>query len=81
MRGLVNYSHALGVQIGWYENGCACGEHVELQKNYEGDVRMLHALGFDGVKLDGCGAQRNMTKYAELMAATGRSFLIENCRA
>lgn len=32
-----------------------------------GDVKQLHALGFDGVKLDGCGAQRNMTLYAELM--------------
>ena len=42
-------------------------------------MRQLHALDFDGVKLDGCGAQRNMTLYAELMAATGKSYLIENC--
>jgi hypothetical protein len=27
---------------------------------------------------DGCGAQRNMTLYAELMQATGKSYLIEN---
>jgi len=65
--------------IGWYQNGCACGEHVELDINYEGDVRQLHAFGFDGVKLDNCGDQRNMTKYAELMQATGKSYLIENC--
>lgn len=50
-----------------------------LMQNYEGDVRKLHDFGFDGVKLDGCGAQRNMTLYAELMKATGKAYLIENC--
>ena len=50
-----------GVGTRWYENGCACGERQELVQNYEGDVRILDQLGFDGVKLDGCGAQRNMT--------------------
>ena len=73
-------------------------------QNYEGDVRMLHSLGFDGVKLvrettwhpaprctaydqglrigllqDDCGAQRNMTLYAELMQSTGKAYTIENC--
>eukprot|EP01043_Picozoa_sp_COSAG02_P041939 COSAG02_NODE_3524_length_6615_cov_6.371393_4_plen_50_part_00 len=33
--------------MGWYLNGCACGEHVELTKNYEGDIRSLHDFGFD----------------------------------
>ena len=41
--------------MGWYENGCACGERHALMQNYEGDVRKLHDYGFDGVKLDGCG--------------------------
>jgi len=77
--GLVKYGHERGLKIGWYENGCACGERRALEQNYEGDVRVLHAMGFDGVKLDGCGAQRNMTLYAELMKATGKAFLIENC--
>jgi len=76
---LVRDAHSQDLLIGWYQNGCACGEHVELDINYEGDVRQLHALGFDGVKLDNCGDQRNMTKYAELMQATGKSYLIENC--
>jgi len=31
------------------------------------------------VKFDGCGAATNMTYYAELMAATGRTYAIENC--
>jgi hypothetical protein len=79
MAGLVKYGHTAGLEMGWYENGCACGERHALEINYEGDVRQLHALDFDGVKLDGCGAQRNMTLYASLMKATGKSYLIENC--
>ena len=46
---------------------------------YEGDVRSLHAFGFDGVKIDGCGRQRNQTLYAELMRASGKNYTIENC--
>ena len=33
--------------MGWYLNGCACGEHVELKQNYEGDIHSLHTFGFD----------------------------------
>lgn len=56
-----------------------CGERRMLDINVEGDVRMLHEQGWDAVKLDGCGAQRNMTRYAELMVATGKNYSIENC--
>ena len=47
--------------------------------NYEGDVRQLAELGFDAVKLDGCGAQLNMSLYAALQNATGKTFETENC--
>lgn len=114
MGGMVARIHDLGLTAGWYLNGCACGEHVELMKNYQGDVDSLHKFGFDvgtspvdisklearlhispqpcanrpdrparwiaqGVKIDGCGLQKNMTYYAELMQATGKSYTIENC--
>ena len=26
--------------------------------NYKGDIELLHELGFDGVKMDDCGAQK-----------------------
>lgn len=65
--------------MGFYLNGCACGERAEHRINYEGDVNFTYELGFDGVKIDSCGAQRNMTLYAELFNATGRPILIENC--
>ena len=69
MAGLVKYGHDNGMQVGWYENGCACGEKTEHLRNYEGDVALTHALGFDGVKIDSCGAQKNMTLYASLFNA------------
>lgn len=37
------------------------------------------AYGFDSIKLDGCGAQRDLQLYADLFNATGKSILIENC--
>ena len=37
--------------MGFYLNGCACGEKTEHLRNYEGDVALTHALGFDGVKI------------------------------
>ena len=79
LKWLVDYGHRAGVRMGWYLNGCACGERKERLLNYQGDVQRLHEYGFDAVKLDGCGAATNMTRYAELMAATGRSYEIENC--
>ena len=65
--------------MGWYQNGCACGEKKAVRINYEGDVRKLAAFGFDAVKLDGCGKQLNMSLYAQLQAATGKTFETENC--
>ena len=79
MGALVAYGHARGVAMGWYLNGCACGEQVALDLNYRGDAAALDALGFDAVKIDGCGAQTNMTRYAELFAATGKTYATENC--
>jgi alpha-galactosidase len=76
---LVASGHKQGLRMGWYLNGCKCGEHVEKSINYQGDVASLHELGFDEVKIDGCGKQLNMTYYAELMKATGKSYSIENC--
>ena len=38
-----------------------------------------YATQFDSVKLDSCGAQKNLSLYYELFNATGRKTLIENC--
>lgn len=83
MKGLVEYGHSKGLEMGWYFNGCGCIEKREPASgwdiNYEGDVRLLAKYGFDGVKFDGCGRMCNMTFYAELMQQTGKAYEIENC--
>ena len=67
-----------GVKMGLL-NTCGCPPQEDNVAWYEGDVRALVRLGFDAVKFDDCGNMRNSTRYAALMNATGKSFLIENC--
>jgi alpha-galactosidase len=76
---MVQQIHEMHLDVGWYLNGCKCGERVEKAINYQGDITDLRAFGFDGVKIDGCGKQRNMTLYAQLMKETGQNYTIENC--
>ena len=79
MKSLVDYGHNKGADMGFYLNGCGCTERVEKDINYVGDVRATVAWGFDGVKIDSCGADKNMTRYGELFNQSGRALLIENC--
>jgi len=65
-------------------NNCICQEHSwkgedNITKHMERSARAVAEYGFDGVKLDGCGQFRNLTWWAELLNATGRKILIENC--
>jgi hypothetical protein len=76
---LVRYAKLRGVAMGFYLNGCGCNEKEEKVVNYEGDVRATVAWGFDAVKIDSCGAQKNMTLYGELFNASGTAIEIENC--
>jgi len=82
---LVEYGHERNVSMGWYLNSCGCksSDHHwtpgEIERNYVGDVKALGALGFDTVKIDGCGPMRNLSRYAELMNTSGKRFAIENC--
>ena len=79
LAGLVRYGHSRGAKMGHYLNGCGCNEKVERRINYEGDVKQVVAWGFDGVKIDSCGAQKNMTLYYELFNQSGVPITIENC--
>lgn len=71
MGGLVRYGRSRGVKMGWYFNGCGCTEVVEKRVNYEGDVAAAVAFGFDSVKADSCGAQKNVTLYSQCVDAYG----------
>ena len=46
---------------------------------FQEDVAALAAFEFDGVKLDGCGRQLDLDKWASLLNKTGRPVMIENC--
>lgn len=92
LHAMTDHAHALGLRAGWYANNCECKElsckyqpppcwagAANLTKHMEGTVRAVVGYGFDGVKLDGCGQFRNLTWWAELLNATGRPVLVENC--
>ena len=50
-------------------------------KIYRQSVAMLADMRFDGLKLDGCGQFRNMTRWHELLRAKAPRVLgrVENC--
>ena len=84
---MTSHAHSLGLTAGWYLNNCICSDHCGNKKDhgetepkcYQGDVAALIEFGFDSVKLDGCGAQRDLDLWANLMNASGRAIMIENC--
>ena len=77
---MTDHGHSLGLSVGWYGNNCICHEtSTDQEKFYAGDVNALVQYGFDGIKLDGCGAQLDLELYYNLINATGRPVTIENC--
>lgn len=60
-------------------NNCHCKDPCSEEKCFKGDVAAITAAGFDGVKLDGCGGERNVALWAQLLNATNREVQIENC--
>lgn len=86
---MTDYAHSLGLTAGWYGNNCICKDHCgsnryhseeeEWLKCYEKDVTTLFESGFDGIKLDGCGKQKDLDLWADLINATGKAITIENC--
>ena len=65
---MVSHAAALGLQSGFYGDNCRChvGERQVGVTHYDEDVALTLEAGFAGTKIDSCGNQRDMTKYAEL---------------
>ena len=76
---MTEHAHRLGLTAGWYLNGCTCPEKEVIDSMYDKDVAALVAFGFDAIKLDNCGAQHDLDKWAGLINETGRKVMIENC--
>eukprot|EP00696_Hemimastix_kukwesjijk_P011490 gnl/Hemi2/24422_TR8211_c0_g1_i1.p1 gnl/Hemi2/24422_TR8211_c0_g1~~gnl/Hemi2/24422_TR8211_c0_g1_i1.p1 ORF type:complete len:435 (-),score=140.77 gnl/Hemi2/24422_TR8211_c0_g1_i1:163-1467(-) len=80
MAGMVAAAHALGLRAGFYGNNCDCRDHCSDESCFQGDVAAMVAWGFDSVKLDGCGKQKNTTLWRALFNATSpKPVMIENC--
>jgi alpha-galactosidase len=75
---MVRRIHALNLSAGFYQNNCICSDRCNATACYEGDVRLLAAAGFDGVKLDGCGAELDPPFWYSVIAGSGRPRVIEN---
>ena len=85
MKAMATRAKSLGLKPGWYGNNCHCREQADQCKPengqicFEGDVRATLEFGFDSIKLDGCGVEKNMTLFASLFNATGKHVMLENC--
>jgi len=78
------YAHSKGASASFYMNNCDCRETqftnpAYIQKVYERSVAFIVDQQWDGVKLDGCSEWKNTTLWANLMNATGRPMMVENC--
>jgi len=86
MKAMTGYGHQKGLRVDWYMNNCWLVEEMFKNatpayqaKHMQGDVEALVSNEFDGVKLDGCGPYTNLSWWYELLNASGRPFMVENC--
>eukprot|EP00938_MAST-03A_sp_MAST-3A-sp1_P001451 g1451.t1 len=88
MQSMTSKAKSLGVKPGWYGNNCRCKEqqtrcHMNANETndscFRGDVEATLNFGFESIKLDGCGDQKNVTHYAKLFNESGVPVMIENC--
>ena len=86
--GMVDRGHSLELKVGFYQNNCRCHECKSqdtcwgVGTHYAQDANLTVALDFDGVKIDSCGNQRDMTEWAAAfaqLAQGGRDLLVESC--
>lgn len=80
MSSMTAVAHSLGLTAGFYANNCACADHCKDPACFAADVDFLLAMGFDSVKLDGCGKEENVELWRDMLNFTSsKPILIENC--
>jgi len=79
MKKMTAHAHNNGLLPEWYMNNCHCADSCSNQSCFIGDANAVISLGFDGVKLDGCGGEKNVSYWAQLFNQSGKPILIENC--
>eukprot|EP00054_Salpingoeca_dolichothecata_P036407 m.274035 g.274035 ORF g.274035 m.274035 type:complete len:320 (+) comp66966_c0_seq1:320-1279(+) len=80
MKAMTTLAKSLGLRPGWYGNNCHCRDTVcgDLQC-FKGDVQATLDYGFESIKLDACGVEKNMTLFAQLFNETGIPVMLEDC--
>ena len=73
--------HEMGLKTGFYFNPCWCSVEWKVwpHGNTAHDVATVLELGFDGIKIDGCGPANNMSLWGQLLNASTHPLLIEDC--
>jgi len=80
MKAMNDKAHSLGVKTGWYSNNCLCSEARTQPGGHRlQDSEVTALLGFDGIKVDGCGPALDMFEWTRLLNGTQRPLLIEDC--
>ena len=63
-------------------NNCGCSERAQfgaIGGHVRQDAQATADLGFDSLKVDGCGPSQNITVWTAELNATGRPILLEDC--
>ena len=82
IKSMNDLAHEKGVKMGWYGNNCGCNEMQQfgdIGGHVSQDTHATAELGFDGLKVDGCGPSQNILQWTEALNATGRPVLLEDC--
>lgn len=83
LAGLVANTHKRKVKLGWYMNNCWCDELVKMPWSLatggdtQQDVVFLLDLGFDAVKVDGCGPEHDIAAWGN--GLKDGNVVLENC--
>jgi len=80
LTGAVAYAHSHGLKADWYLNNCYCSDPSSADKYFEGDVKFIRDHKFNAVKIDGCGGERDIAKFADLFNKSGGApIVIQDC--
>jgi len=87
LKAMVDYGHAKGVLMGWYDGNCICcdayilhGNKTWEQQSFAADIKQVLDAGFDGLKIDNCGDVdgHGLSDRVRYINKSGQVLLIEN---
>eukprot|EP01013_Petalomonas_cantuscygni_P032487 TRINITY_DN59045_c0_g1_i1.p1 TRINITY_DN59045_c0_g1~~TRINITY_DN59045_c0_g1_i1.p1 ORF type:complete len:466 (+),score=72.10 TRINITY_DN59045_c0_g1_i1:81-1478(+) len=81
LKAMAGKATSSGLIPGWYMNNCVCRSKCDSDACWEGDSAAVRAYGFKSVKLDGCSAELNVSRWYHLLNGdeTKEPIVMENC--